>query len=214
MNMPNEVEPKLWKAASAAVKRYGGAEAAIMTAGGGAVSAIISDCGLYRYALHRPVGRTEPGDVLWVMLNPSTADATTDDPTIKRCIGFTRAWGYDSFSVGNIYGYRSTDPAVLKDLPEAMTVGEDNEKNLAALSFAAKLVICAWGTKASHRRVMRVIHTLRLHHEQLYALRITKDGHPAHPLYLPGNLLPTFFGRGATAPEAARDLIEPREGTE
>lgn len=155
------------------------------------MSAIISDCDRYRYALTRPVGRQEPGELLWVMLNPSTADSAINDPTIRRCIEFTKAFGYDSFSVVNLYGWRTTDPALLPHA-EVDAIGEDNDKHLMRFADAAEMILCAWGTKASWSRAGDVIGKLR-DCGPLYALKITKDGHPGHPLYLPGTLRPALW---------------------
>jgi hypothetical protein len=73
------------------------------------MGAEFSDCGTYRYALWRTWNALQPG-VLFVGLNPSTADATTDDPTIRRCIGFAKRWGYGGITMANVFAYRATDP--------------------------------------------------------------------------------------------------------
>ena len=80
--------------------------------------AVISQDERHRYSLTRRWG-DGPRVCCWIMLNPSTADATTDDPTIRRCIGFTHAWGYDALTVVNLYAWRATDPADLRNAARA-----------------------------------------------------------------------------------------------
>jgi hypothetical protein len=152
-------------------------------------AAEISPCGLYRYALSRRLNDNGNRRILWVMLNPSTADAETDDPTIRRCKQFSEDIGFNVMEVGNLYGFRSTDPKALVGMAEAASVGANNDSALSRMAFRADLILCAWGTKASHHRAVRVMSLLRTF-KPLYALRITKGGHPAHPLYLPGSLRP------------------------
>lgn len=107
-------------------------------------AAVISDCGKYRYRLWRKWAYSERMPVLWVMLNPSTADANIDDPTIRRCIAFSKAWGYGAMWVGNLYAFRATNPA---DCPigTSEAIGPDNERHLYAMGTQSAKVICAWG---------------------------------------------------------------------
>lgn len=146
------------------------------------MSAIISRCGRYRYFLRRDlnasltnVGRT----ALWVMLNPSTADATDDDPTIRRCIGFTRAFDCDRLLVVNLYALRATDPRQLWEVDDP--VGPRNDTHIREAASAASLTICAWGAGAKPDRVAQVLPLLR----DPRCLGTTADGSPRHPLYLP-----------------------------
>jgi len=151
--------------------------------------AIISACGKYRYLLGRDVredGITypNPGYVLWVMLNPSTADASHDDNTIRRCVSFTRQWGYPELLVGNLYAYRSTDPANLwaADDPQ----GPENCDHLQGMARNAALIIAAWGRHAKRADSEPIAHTLATHgHQDIYCLGLNKHGfQPAHPLML------------------------------
>lgn len=152
------------------------------------MSAIISECGTYRYALNRPVGRTEPGSVLWVMLNPSTADADTDDPTITRCIGYTHDWGYDSFSVGNLYAFRATDPKALRSANVDIR-GWENDRHLGRMAGAAKLIIAAWGGFADPKHAKSMTTFLSCY-GPVHCIGTTKDGQPWHPLYKAKHLRP------------------------
>lgn len=158
----------------------------------------LSPCGLYRFSLTRrwaPKGSTPMGDtVLWVMLNPSTADGLKDDPTIRRCVAFSRGWGFAALEVQNLYAWRATNPAELTRVhfpvePPDM-VGVDERLRTAAR--AAGLVIAAWGANAQPYRAERVRHVLAQEGEVRH-LGLTKDGHPKHPLYLRGDTVPALW---------------------
>lgn len=145
----------------------------------------ISDDGRYRYILGRLWSDDDLGLVLnWVMLNPSTADAKIDDPTIRRCIGFSRLWGYCGMRVVNLYALRATQPADLwrSDDP----VGPENDDILRWIAHHTETpVIAAWGANARPERVAHVINILGP--RNLDCLGVTKQGAPKHPLYLPAN---------------------------
>lgn len=148
--------------------------------------ALLSDDQLYRYALWRVWG---PHTCLrFVMLNPSTADATLDDPTIRRCVGFARREGYDGLVVLNLYAYRATDPRALLACADA--VGPLNNlhltTHLAAAALAGEPVVAAWGANAHPRRAREVL-DLTEHRVDWRCLGTTKDGHPRHPLYVKGD---------------------------
>jgi len=147
------------------------------------VSAIISECGTYRYLLTRPGDRhADKGSALLLMLNPSTADATEDDPTIRRCRSFARAWGCNGIAVANLYALRATDPAEL--WKHADPVGPDNDWRLTAIAKEYTDIVCAWGVNARPERVAAVTNILIAAGGRLWCLGTTKDGHPRHPLYL------------------------------
>jgi len=151
-------------------------------------SAVLSDDGQYRYRLSRTWDVEQP-TLGWIMLNPSTADATEDDPTIRRCLGYARDWGYGSIIVGNLFALRATDPDDLHEHPAP--VGSANDEHLQAICEEADRVIAAWGTKgAIDGRASEVVSLLD---EELYALDTTKDGHPNHPLYQPQDADPQPF---------------------
>lgn len=160
--------------------------------GTSASSAVLSPCGTYRYELRRTWGQGHPCG--WIMLNPSTADAEADDPTIRRCVGFARAWGYAGIVVRNLYALRATDPRVLWSHPDP--VGEDNDSFL--LDAADEdITVCAWG--AEGRRGNAVINALADAGVPLHYLALTRAGMPRHPLYLRSGLSPIPFARGGTA---------------
>lgn len=121
----------------------------------------------------------------FVMLNPSTADADVDDPTIRRCMGFARAWGMGGLGVVNLYGYRATDPRELHKVPDP--VGPHNDLALEhAISYALDNqlpLIAAWGSNAEARRVEQVMALCGS--EGWECLGTTIKGAPRHPLYLP-----------------------------
>lgn len=148
-------------------------------------TAEISECRRYRYRLTRRWDESRPA-VMFVMLNPSTADACQDDPTISRCIGFAREWGYGELLVGNLFALRSADREALRrsDAP----VGPDNDAALLDLAQSAALVIAAWGDKGAFMRRNEV--ALRLLPARFYALKLTQRGHAGHPLYLPSGVVP------------------------
>ena len=151
-------------------------------------TAHLSDDGLYRYSLTRWVldgvardRATEAGreTCLFVMLNPSTADADRDDPTIRRCMRFTRDWGFARLKVVNLYALRATDPKALwlADDP----VGPENDHNLALAFGMCDASIAAWGAHAKPERVAEV---MAIPMAPRYALGLTKHGAPRHPLYM------------------------------
>lgn len=157
-------------------------------------TAVISACGAYRYRLERsnlqPLPDGPPIDpdrtATFLMLNPSTADAAVDDPTIRRCLTFARAWGCGRLLVVNLYALRSTDPAAL--WRSADPVGPDNDKHLAAAAAGDGPLIAAWGANAKPERIAAVLALPGM--DRLNALALTKTGQPRHPLYLPGGLTP------------------------
>jgi hypothetical protein len=153
---------------------------------GDSMSAIISKCGQYRYRLERPAQLpTGRGPALFIMLNPSTADATADDPTIRRCRAFAHNWGCDGVIVANLYALRATDPAELWTHPRP--VGPRNNGHLRELAVGAAEIVCAWGAHARQARVQEVVSMLRASDARLRCLGITKDGAPRHPLYVRGD---------------------------
>jgi len=121
-------------------------------------------------------------EAVFVMLNPSTADATEDDPTIRRCLGFAQAWGRTGLTVANLYALRSTDPKAL--WKHSDPVGPENDDVLAGLAKQHRELVCAWGANAKPARVSRFRELIEGNGGTLLCLGTTKDGAPRHPLYL------------------------------
>jgi hypothetical protein len=143
--------------------------------------AIISECKRYRYQLWRIWDRTQP-KVLFIMLNPSTANAEKDDPTIKRCISFAKSWGYGGLYVGNLFAYRSTDP---KGLLVAEDIGgTDGLNHWIQMSNLSESVICAWGNSSLIQKLKPRLELLKTLDKPLFCIQTSKDGTPKHPLYL------------------------------
>jgi hypothetical protein len=132
-----------------------------------------------------PLG--EPKSVLFVMLNPSTADAGNDDPTIRRCVSFCKSWKYEMLTVVNLFAYRATKPSELFAFQAkgGDPVGWENSTIIADAALRAGLVICAWGANAAGLQFHTDTVRGWLHGRKHYALGFTKDGHPRHPLYAP-----------------------------
>ena len=151
-------------------------------------SAVFSPCRTYRYLLWR-WWEIPRGYVMFVGLNPSTADESIDDPTIRRCIGFAKAWGYGGLCMANLFAFRATQPAAMKAAHDP--VGPDNDHALRESAERAGLLVAAWGVHGAHQdRAAAVMAML----PGIHCLRLTKDGHPGHPLYLPRGLKPVVMG--------------------
>lgn len=151
-------------------------------------SAIISPCGQYRYQLERhAIEGGGSGCVTWIMVNPSTADASEDDATIRKVTGFSRRLGFGWFMVGNVFAYRSTDVRGLARVADP--IGPENEAWLRRMMAAAPTVVVAWGPVAKlpkelrkrYQRVVRIANEIGV---TLHCLGTAQDGHPRHPLML------------------------------
>lgn len=149
-------------------------------------SAIISDCGLYRYRLERHA-LSGAGSVAWIMVNPSTADAKEDDPTIRKVIGFSERIGAGWAIVGNKFAYRATDVRELKGARDP--IGPENDEHLSAIMQDAGQIIVAWGPLAKlpphlRRRWYKVARIADGLGKPLMCFGTAQDGHPRHPLML------------------------------
>lgn len=148
---------------------------------------------LYRYTLHREWGAGPR--MLWCMLNPSTADAFKDDPTIRRCVGFAKREGCGSIVVVNLYAWRSTEPAGLTIAPDP--IGARNMTIIREQAKAAERLVAAWGASIpfqTHHRLavpwldhMRAVTAALRDHGDVECLGTTAKGYPRHPLYVPAN---------------------------
>jgi len=151
--------------------------------------ATISPDQLFRYNLWRIWDTAKPY-ALFVGLNPSTADATEDDPTIRRCKRFAADWGYGGIHMVNLFAYRATKP---ENMMKAYGPhGADNDQWIKALTEHAGIIICAWGANGDYlNRDQEVIELLESF--DLYHLGMTKDGKPRHPLYIKADTKPIPF---------------------
>ena len=154
--------------------------------------AVLSNDGVYRYMLTRSWAAAS-GEAVFVMLNPSTADANIDDPTIRRCMNFARDWGYGGIVVANLYGLRATDPREL--LAAEDPIGPENDEYLRGVIAGSQQwgypVIAAWGVRGSDERVQAVRAMADEAGVELWCLGTAKAGQPKHPLYLPAKTRPT-----------------------
>ena len=139
----------------------------------------------YRYTLRRAWSMTG-GIVCWVMLNPSTADESTDDPTIRRVMRFSKDLGFSQLEVVNLYALRATDPKVLGSVPRHEAIGPRNDAAIHIAVGLADAVVFAWGASNPHpQRATDVIRIVQYHATRAWCLGTTKAGHPRHPLYVP-----------------------------
>jgi hypothetical protein len=144
--------------------------------------AVLSTCGTYRYSLTRawPNGS---GRCVWVMLNPSKADAADDDPTIRRCVDFSQRWGFSSLEVVNLFAYRETDPKALFSAANSGVDidGPENETALFEAILRASRIVVAWGNGGTFRnKGAQMIAWLP---RGALCFRMTAQGQPEHPLY-------------------------------
>lgn len=151
----------------------------------------ISRDGKYRFCLSRRWGFGPLAH--WCMLNPSTADHRKDDPTIRRVMAFSRAWGFDGCFVTNVFPLRATNPRVLLTHAEPDSVITQNEETIETAAFTAGkfgMMVCAWGAAVSHPVLLDAsLSALELIRKQTRSmcLGVTRDGHPRHPLYVRGD---------------------------
>ncbi len=153
-------------------------------------SATISECGRFRYALERSVPGVIGPALCWLMLNPSTADASKDDPTIRKVVGFTQRAGFGVAIVVNLFAYRATDPQRMRarwaDSLSALAESEgvDNERAIRELRTVSNTVVCAWGAfpwvSPQVSRVLPWLGAMRR-----VCLGTSQSGAPRHPLMVP-----------------------------
>ena len=140
-------------------------------------NATFSDCRKYRYALSRN-WNSKKKSILFIGLNPSTANEKIDDPTIRRCINYAQNWGYGSLLMVNLFAYRATMPSELKNVKNP--IGNDNDLHILELSKKADLAVAAWGNNGTllnrDKEIKKIL-------PNLMCLKINKSGQPAHPLY-------------------------------
>jgi hypothetical protein len=151
-----------------------------------ALGAIVSDDQRFRYRLWRRWDDEKPV-MAFIMLNPSTADGTVDDPTIRKCVGFADRAGCGGIEVVNLFAYRATSPADLRRA--GYLSGPDNDRHARSVLLGYSTVVCAWGQHGNSRAASQRVKWLREVFDELEvspsALRFAKDGTPCHPLMLP-----------------------------
>lgn len=146
----------------------------------------------YRYCLSRYWNNQLP-EILFIMLNPNKADEILNDPSIRRCIGYAKDWGFGSMSVVNLFARRAPYPDKLFE--KRNPVGNENDKYILKKASASSIILLAWGNYGSYaKRSEKVLGLLRSSREKLYYLKKTKMGEPGHPLYLRRSLKPKQLG--------------------
>lgn len=152
----------------------------------------ISECGLYRYRLWRDWD-THRDSLLWIMLNPSTADAAQDDPTIRRCVGFAKQWGFGRIEVVNLFALRSPSPKALKGHRDPVGPRNDVIIHHACTTHNSDGIIAAWG---SHGDILGRASDVKREIMQFkpMCLGVTVGGHPRHPLYVKADTERRLFG--------------------
>lgn len=150
-------------------------------------SAILSSCRQYRYELWRKWG--DKPYCAFIGLNPSTADENIDDPTIRRCVGFAKAWGYGGLCMVNLFAFRATKPEVM--MAAADPIGPENNQHLQSLAERCDIFVAAWGKDGSFLNRDREVKLMLP--PRIYFLKKNKDDSPAHPLYLKSDLKPELL---------------------
>jgi hypothetical protein len=151
--------------------------------------AILSPCRSYRYLLWRSwqtlLPTEDKGYAMFVGLNPSTADETENDATIRRCIRFAQDWGYHGLCMANLFAFRTVDPQ--KMMASADPVGPENDQHLLAAAGEAGIIVAAWGAMGDHLGRSGAVAAML---PEMHCLRLTKSGQPGHPLYIPSSAQP------------------------
>lgn len=149
-------------------------------------TATFSRSRIYRYELWR---RWSQGTryVNFICLNPSTADESTDDPTVRKCVKFARTWGYDALCITNLFAYRVTDRSVIKQVADPVGLG--NDRHILSVASKAALVVCAWSTDGAFMGRGSIVRRMIARFDPHY-LRLTRE-QPWHPLYLPDATIPS-----------------------
>jgi hypothetical protein len=149
-------------------------------------TAVLSHDNIYRYQLSRIWDEEKP-KILFIMLNPSTADEFVEDPTIRRIVTYAKDWGYGGVYVGNLYAFRSTDPKGLKSIADP--VGPENITHIQTLISVVDKVIYAWGNEEKEPDWLKKMV------DTPYCIEISKKGISKHPLYLKKCLIPQIYKR-------------------
>ena len=158
------------------------------------MTALISDCGTYRYNLTRPIA-DRGWKVSVIMVNPSTADAVDNDATIRKLIGFGNRLGWQSFTVVNLFAYRATDVNALKAASDP--IGPINDGCILSAMLESDLTVVAWGASGKLpprlRDRWRIIEALANSLDRkLWCFGTCADGHPLHPVMIPYDIIRTW----------------------
>lgn len=151
-------------------------------------SAEFSSCRKYRFTLWRVWGDIS-NYVQFIGLNPSTADETNDDATIRRCRNFAKSWGFDAMCMTNLFAFRATDPKLMKQAQNP--IGDNNDQWLLKIADSANLVVAAWGNHGNF--LERDKEVVLLLSRPLFCFGISKQNQPKHPVRLPKNISPTIY---------------------
>ena len=154
------------------------------------IGAAFSDDREYRYSLWRKWDK-DLDCMMVIGLNPSTADETEDDPTIRRCTRFAKDWGFGGLYMLNLFAIRATDPKIM--LKHQYPIGEKNDEFLVEMANECQLVLAAWGNHGAHRSRDWNVRRLIEKHKQMKCLGKTKTGQPKHPLYIKADTQPMIF---------------------
>jgi hypothetical protein len=141
-------------------------------------------CGPYRYRLWRTWDTSHPS-LLWILLNPSTADGAQDDPTLRRLVAFSRSFGFGGLSVVNLFAWRATSPQAL--LSVADPIGPDNDGFIGEAAAQAPQIVVAWGNQGTYQQRDQQVLAL-LSSMPLFCLGTTIESNPVHPLYQKRNV--------------------------
>lgn len=152
--------------------------------------AVLDKTKKYRYTLERYWGKNKANFVNFILLNPSTADAVRDDPTVKACIEFAKRWGFDGLVFTNLFAFRATKPAQMKACLNPH--GPMNDIHIKRIGRKARKIIIAWGNYGIHCNRCREVIAL-LGSKKLFCLGLTKSGQPKHPLYIKRTVTPRLY---------------------
>jgi len=138
-----------------------------------------SPCGKYRYSLLRRWDMFDERKLIFIGLNPSTANETTNDPTIRRCIGFAKTFGFGGMVMLNLFGFVSAYPSVM--IAQDDPVGPDTDRIIKSFDIPGNKFVACWGHWKFKDRAVAVMNLIE---QPIYCLGLTNDGDPRHPLYL------------------------------
>lgn len=148
-----------------------------------------SRCRTFRYALWRRWDwQGYQNQLMFIGLNPSTADETQDDPTVRRCIRFAKDWGYSGLIMMNAYGFRATDPKVMAVASDP--VGPGNDRAFRTQRSQVGKIVAAWGNHCSEERAQRICKVIN---RPIHCLATNKSGQPKHPLYIAAKTRPKLY---------------------